>query len=251
MPSDTVYVTILRNPVSMFESMYSYYNLEEFYKFKFSRFNSSSQISLPDMSKRFANRIGLNQMFFDLGFNLNQKNVGKPKLNYQAYIEYLDSIFDLVMIEEFIDESLILLKNLLCWSIDDVVAFKMNARIKKYKIGQLAIERIKKLNQADLQLYDYFLAKFKQKLTSLRDLDGEVKELRARRKHWFDECVDTKKRQQNLKSMESTPANIIQFTSKKNDLICKLLTSKELELTKLIRDNQLKLYPDSVFTSIF
>ena len=95
MPPETVYVTILRNPVAMFESMFSYYNLEQFYKFKFSRLDSASLHDLPDFSKRYANRIGPNQMFFDLGFDL-----ANDSANLRPYLEYLDSVFDLVMIEE-------------------------------------------------------------------------------------------------------------------------------------------------------
>lgn len=240
MPPNTVYVTILRNPIAMFESMYGYYDLEKFYKFKFEWFDLKNLTRLPNMSKRFANRIGLNQMFFDLGFNLRNSNA----INYRPYIEYLDSIFDLVMIEEFMDESIVLLKNLLCWSTDDAVAFKVNARIRKQEVGDLAIERIQYLNQADVKLYEHFLEKFKQKIASMdkQTLDSELEELKDRRKYWFDECVDTTRHSRS---------NIVQFNVKKDNLTCRLLTAKELELTKLIRDHQLKLYPDSIYTSIF
>lgn len=249
MPEDTVYITILRNPITMFESLYNYYKLEKFYKFKFDLLNSDNLTVIPNFSKRFANRIGLNQMFYDLGFDLKNSKL----TDYQPYIKYLDSIFDLVMIEEYMDESLVLLKNLLCWSIDDVVTFKVNARIKKDDIGDLATKRIKKLNQADVQLYDYFLDKFKQKITVLdkKKLEKDVEELKSRRKYWFDECVDTQNMKPNFKITNDLQLNILRFSTKKDNLTCKFLTSKELELTKLVREHQLKLYPESVFTSVF
>lgn len=257
MPNDTVYITILRNPVTMFESMYSYYDLEKFYKFEFKNFDKVNLTKLPNMSKRFVNRIGPNQMFFDLGFDLGNfkksKKLKNTNATYLPYIKYLDSVFDLVMIEEYMNESLILLKNLLCWSFDDIVTFRVNARIKKQNIGELATDRIKKLNQADVELYEYFLEKFKTKLESLdkEDLNRDLQELAARKKYWFDECVDVKKMKQNLLNT-TTKSNILQFDSRKDNLTtCKFLTSKELELTKLVREKQIKSHPDSVFKSIF
>ena len=151
------------------------------------------------------------------------------------------------------DESLVLLKNLLCWSADDVVTFRVNARLEKHEIGQLAIERIRALNQADVQLYDYFLARFKQRLASLdpERLDYELQQVRSRRRHWFDQCVDTGKTRQSLRSTASAfRPNIVQFATKNDDLTCRFLTAKELELTRMVREHQLRLFPDSVFTSV-
>lgn len=245
MPPDTIYVTILRDPIALFESMYSYFDLKSFYKFDFKQFDSPSLNDLPSFSKRFANRIGPNQMLFDLGFD------GNRSTNLKPYLDYLNSVFDLVMIEEHIDESLVLLKNLLCWSLDDVVAFRVNARIRRDEIGQLAVERIRRLNAADVQLYDFFLEKFKQRVNEFgkERLEREVQQLRSRRRKWFDECVDTRKTKQTLKLSNSVRLNIVQFVTKNEDLTCRLLTAKELELTKMVRTHQLHLYPDSVFTS--
>lgn len=248
MPLDTVYITILRNPVEMFESMYSYYNLEKYYRFKFDWFNLKNHTRLPSFSSRYANKFGLNQMFFDLGFDLSHSKTH----NYQSYIDYLNSIFDLVLIEDFMDESLILLKNLLCWSIDDVITFKVNARIKKKEIGDLAVERIRKLNHADVMLYNFFLKKFKQKISELQTetLTKDIQELRTKRKFWFDQCVnkiETKK----LQFTNSSSSNIVKFVSKNDDLICQQLTMRELKFTEQVRTNQLKLWPASISESTF
>lgn len=62
-------------------------------------------------------------MLFDLGY---PDDLGVMDLR-QA-IEDLDQRFDLVMVSEYLDESLILLRHLLCWSLHDVVGFVKNAR---------------------------------------------------------------------------------------------------------------------------
>ena len=57
-------------------------------------------------------------MLFDLGMNRdNMEDVTKVKQKIQE----LDQQFELVMIMEKFDESVIILKDMLCWDIDDVI----------------------------------------------------------------------------------------------------------------------------------
>lgn len=48
-------------------------------------------------------------------------------------IEDLDEAIDLVLIAEYMDESLVLLKRALCWDLDDVVYFTHRQRANDYK----------------------------------------------------------------------------------------------------------------------
>lgn len=41
---------------------------------------------------------------------------------------WLDSVFDLVLVAEYFDESLVLLADALCWGLDDVVGFILLAQ---------------------------------------------------------------------------------------------------------------------------
>lgn len=139
-----VFITIIRNPVNLFESMYQYYKLHRMWKVNFTSFNNES-FYIPDKiaKQRFAKRIGINQMMFDMGF--------EPEYFYDdqqitQYIDKLDSIFSLVMMSERMEESLILLKNLLCWDYEDVVVFKVsitrcNETIEGTLIGDWLDER--------------------------------------------------------------------------------------------------------------
>ena len=66
-------------------------------------------------------------MLFDLGVNhddLNNETLVRKK------ISEIEEDFDLVMIAEYFYESLILLRHELCWSLEDVTSFQLNARIK-------------------------------------------------------------------------------------------------------------------------
>lgn len=124
MPNDTLYITIARDPVALFESMFDYYHLNRFLNISFNIFENQTDFKLPTklLKERYVGRIGLDQMVFDLGLDRPQY---KKAENIDFFIRRMDSMFDLIMIAERMEESLILLKNLLCWDYDDVVALKV------------------------------------------------------------------------------------------------------------------------------
>ena len=49
-------------------------------------------------------------------------------------IKELEKEFDLVLFSEMFDESMVLLANKLCWPLDYVKSFKLNARKDAYKV---------------------------------------------------------------------------------------------------------------------
>jgi hypothetical protein len=128
MPNGTVFVTMLRDPIYQFESLFVYSGLNKIWNITFDSFGDQS-FKIPEniYFERWFGMIGFNQMMFDLGMNVSDFN--KP-LAVGKYIEELDSHFDLVMILERFEESLILLKHLLCWNTDDLVVFKVFQFIK-------------------------------------------------------------------------------------------------------------------------
>lgn len=67
---------------------------------------------------------------FDLG--LQHKYYNDP-LVIKKHIEDLAEKINLVLIMEYFDESLVLLKRELCWDLDDVIYFKLNQRSLEYK----------------------------------------------------------------------------------------------------------------------
>ncbi|KAB7494421.1 Galactosylceramide sulfotransferase [Armadillidium nasatum] len=94
--------------------------------------------------KRKGSRFGKNQMLFDFGLD---ENISISDLREK--IEEIDRIFDLIIIAERMEESLVLLRHKLCWSLEDVVVFTKNARRKKGKLSFETRKRILALNSAD------------------------------------------------------------------------------------------------------
>ena len=75
-------------------------------------------------------RLLLTGQIFDLG--LQHKYYNDP-VEINNHIEDLAEKINLVLIMEYFDESLILLKRALCWDLDDIVYFKFNQRAQEYK----------------------------------------------------------------------------------------------------------------------
>ena len=73
-------------------------------------------------------------------------------------ISKMDRDFELVLIMEYFDESLILLQKALCWSLQDILYVKFNQRQRKPKIqmSEKVKKNIRKWNKADVMLYDHF-----------------------------------------------------------------------------------------------
>ena len=73
----------------------------------------------------------------------------------------MDSDFDLVMVAERFEESLVLLSHLLCWSYEDLISLNVNSRIKKVKklfviyIEQKLFGFLHIANEISLNNYNY------------------------------------------------------------------------------------------------
>ena len=108
---------------------------------------------------------GRNQMMWDFGLNpVHFDN----NTSIKAKIAEIDSTFDLVLITEKFGESMVLLKDLLCWDYADVTNLKLNAHddATKSKISATGRQKLQQWMHADYQLYNHFKDKFESELDS-------------------------------------------------------------------------------------
>lgn len=129
-------------------------------------------------------------MLWDLGLKLEHMNNRTAILNK---ISELDSQFDLVMIAEKFDQSLLLLQNLLCWQVSDITYLKLNERVKGAKPRVLSKTRqiLKNWLWADYLLYNHFSAKLDAILTSVsaKDFQNRLRNFRDANQQLFADCV--------------------------------------------------------------
>ncbi|XP_052494068.1 galactose-3-O-sulfotransferase 2 [Budorcas taxicolor] len=193
MPNDTFYFSILRNPVFQLESSFVYYkshvpafrnvsSLEAFLASPWTYYNQSLGLR---------NAYARNSMWFDLGFD----NDAPPEEGYvRARLLDVERRFQLLLISEHFDESMVLLRRLLRWRLDDVVAFRLNSR-SQHSVTTLSPagqERAKHWCALDWHLYQHFNRTFWARLRaelSPRRLRSEVAQLRKRRRELAVLCL--------------------------------------------------------------
>ncbi|KAM8973278.1 galactose-3-O-sulfotransferase 4 [Pelodytes ibericus] len=191
MAPDSVYFTILRDPATMAESSFSYYRAVS------SAFKKSPSFRafIDDPSKYYkpgerSNHYARNLLWFDLGFN---PDASFTETLARAGARAVEGIFHLVLMAEHFDESMVLLKEELCWDLDDVVSFKLNIREAHKLLERTEKEKLRSWNALDWYLYTYFNRTFWEKVESFGRvrMDKEVTILRERRKQLADLCLDS------------------------------------------------------------
>ena len=166
------YITILRHPESQFKSAWLYYNFTKLAGISSAEGPLNTFLKSPgalqeirkklSQTKRYAkyNHIS-NSNLFDMG--LEQENLLNMAL-VKRYIDKMEEEFDLVMITDYFDESLILLKRLLCWEFEDIVYVKLRVKKKKLEFEEEVKKNIRTWNRADVTLFHHFNKTFWKKV---------------------------------------------------------------------------------------
>ncbi len=246
MPNDTLYITILRDPVTQFESTFSYMTLDKILGMD----NSSDPLEkffvdpqsvlvnyvLTQDLRINSDRLKLirNGMFYDLGLESRDfDNKGRIR----EAIEHLDAEFDFVMIKEYFDESLVLLKRLLCLELDDLVYFNLNERHFKRNITEKLKKNIRRWSYADVQLYNHFNKTFWKVLNSMGpDFWEDVKLLRDKNKIMTEVCL-----RKGIYTKSNTDSADIRLLKLRRDIpfiartMCERMTRDEVKYLKELR----------------
>nr|XP_057922789.1 galactose-3-O-sulfotransferase 3 [Doryrhamphus excisus] len=192
MPNNTVYVTILREPASMFESLFSYYSQ---YCQSFKVANESLDVFLAQPWRYYRpqdkhSMYARNTLTFDLG---GDKDRAATDVAYARFlVGEVERVFSLVMIAEHFDESLVLLRHLLSWDLDDVAYVKLNMRTpgSKHQLTPGLSAKIRAWNWLDARLYDHFNASLWRQLAALGPacVEQEVRLLRDAQERLLRRC---------------------------------------------------------------
>ena len=235
------YITILRNPVENFDSTFRYMHLgvrlgmgnkpDSLQKFL------ANGISFTKMRENSSSLIR-NPLMFDLGFSF------KYYQNLTAvneYIQFLDKEFDLVMIMDYFDESLVLMKRLLCWEIDDILFLKLNARVKNEKgtilTGDVR-ENIKRWNKADVLLFEHFNKSFWRKIKDESpSFNEELAIFRQRNSEIRQTCITNKRHLQTIyEGKQAEGYSLRKNLTPKLLTFCKKLIISEKDYLKYLRE---------------
>ncbi|XP_065218693.1 galactose-3-O-sulfotransferase 2-like [Planococcus citri] len=146
---DTFTITILENPISIFQNLYNEfkvtYPIRNFDSFLSKFVNSINGSTLNPISTR----LGLQRQY--------HQNLTKIR----SFISEIDEKFDLVMINEFLGPSLIFLTNLMGWPLEyasNMYSYSIRPA-KTYNLTRSNQIEVAKLNLADMMLYEHFYKK--------------------------------------------------------------------------------------------
>ncbi len=160
MPKGTRYISSLRNPVDQLKSMFHYFDLDQHLGIKSDDPVSFFLNNIEKYSKWEQN--------LPLEVKIRNKNavaLGVGKLlqndasNTRAVITENLGEFSWMIITEYMDESLVLLRRQMCWDVSDMFYLSANVRSYPHKSRQLdqRLEEIhRKWSQADHLLYNFY-----------------------------------------------------------------------------------------------
>ncbi|XP_033100993.1 galactosylceramide sulfotransferase-like [Anneissia japonica] len=233
---NATYVTILRNPVSQFESAFGYFNFANSAHITNSEDPIGTFFTDPD---KFYNTTGFffknqakNGQIFDLGLDTSLQN---DRSAFNDVFKSLKQELDFVLISEYFNHSLVLMKQKLCWQTDDILYISKGIRNShiRYQLKLETKERIKAWNALDMQLYNYYNETLWRKISEYGSMFwDDLKEFENRLEEIQSECIDTSKRDVS----DYREDNIVV----KDDAgeFCKALALNDVEYSRLIRKRQ-------------
>jgi len=235
---DARWVTILREPMDQMESQWAYYDLQEFYKMNISEWSKLPYNKISNW--RLGKSHGIHQMMFDLGHgaigNLSDDDLSKE-------FKRLEEIFDLVMIAEQMDESLVFLKHLMCWTTEDIAYLKINFREEKNKktFAKETRNRLIKLDKPDVLLYDFFKNIFQKKVEAFgtEKMRLEVEKLRLENERIAERCLDKPVNQNEVSGLLKPKNDKVQaWMIKTNSTECLDMVMNEIDFIDKMRQRQ-------------
>ncbi|GFO37255.1 galactose-3-o-sulfotransferase 3 [Plakobranchus ocellatus] len=135
-----------------------------------------------------------NRMSFDLGFPTQNFFASKENdTKIELFLNRLNQEFEIVLISDYFDESMVLLKRLLRWSIKDILYLKVNAAeldrnsiwSQKPTLNSQIVKAFRSCNKLDYALYDFFLpvfldkikqeTYFKEELSYFKKVKGDIR----------------------------------------------------------------------------
>nr|XP_002739370.2 PREDICTED: galactose-3-O-sulfotransferase 2-like [Saccoglossus kowalevskii] len=234
---NATYVTVLRHPVNQLVSAFSYFRWGK--AIKVPRPNKEDVIDtfMEEPSKYLKGNVRLkwqshNGQLYDLGFK-TENNVITDDLVYK-HIEILGKEMDLVLITEYFDESLLIMKKQLCWSMDDIVYISKCLGTSRHTMTQQTRDKILKWNRGDLLLYQHFNRTLWEKIAEYGPtFEEDLQQFRGKLQETLTECVDPSK--MNTKDRRERKYVLKTNASKE----CVEMSFEDTHYTNIIRTRQL------------
>ena len=125
---DVFYFSFIRDPAVRFRSRWDYNSLDRKYNKTIEEYalEAAKETDIT-LQKR---RIGFNQILHDFGLPYEAMN---DQEKIENKIKEIDETFDLILLadNDYFNDSIILLKDALCWEYKDMINFQLNSKNEK------------------------------------------------------------------------------------------------------------------------
>ncbi|KAJ8045033.1 Galactosylceramide sulfotransferase [Holothuria leucospilota] len=241
MAGNTKYITILRESSHQWVSAFQHLGLGNYMRKKFPNRSDAQVIEefleQPEIyRKKYAGVKAFfrNNQLYDLGYVVHEDIEG-----IRNAVKELDKIFDLVLISEYFDESMVLLKKLLCWDNKDVSFVSKNQVVHPIQISDTLRKKIQYYNLPDTLLYEYFNRSFWQKVKEYGpNFAKDVEEFRAFNNATRARCVSSAKA-----ITTNGHVHLEYIPAKESDLFCQTFSEDHNKLFRRLFKRQYDLLP--------
>ena len=220
MKKGSKYITILRDPVTQFVSAFVFFGTASKVRGNTTEEKVNNWIEKQSPRARYLNNNQIEDLGLSNRFNFHNKSVSS------SHIEKIAREFDLVLLTEYFDESLLLLRKMMCWSYDDILYLKQNVRSGvKIPLNQTVQNKIRHHNAADTQLYNHFNATLWRKVADYGPtFRADLEHFRERLDELYGHCVS---------GVKSTKKRLVYEISKNESDYCVLKTNWETTFKRL------------------
>ena len=214
------YITIIRNPLTRFKSAWLYYGYSRRTGLSSAEGPLNEFLRSPNALEEIRKRLSKTKVYrvyyhisnsnlFDMG--LGQEHLQNIAL-VKRYIDNMEEEFDLVMITDYFDESLILLKRLLCWEFEDIVYIKLRVlKEKELEFDEEVKKNILIWNHADATLFHHFNKTFWRKVQQEGPTFYEdLKTFRKVNQDFQEKCESMEYQNKKCKLSKTPPCNILE-----------------------------------------
>lgn len=220
MPNDTVYISVVRDPVAQFLSM--------FHHLEMNKFVSIDQFAEQLTEDRFHSVFGRNQQLWDLGLPAEDMN---DENRVWEYVAKLNIRLHLVLVAERMDESLILLRELLCWPTEYLVSLRLNMLLSSNALPPTknSLQKLADWQRADYILYKHFVGVLERKIEKFgkREMETAVQELQRATMNWVEWCKITRNGPWDLKPDMVWSQNVYGYATQNQTRPCLYLVLNE------------------------
>lgn len=248
-----VKATILRQPYTRLKSHFNYFVSDPIVRKaggKLGKFLEDPEPFMKGQERVYKGRIR-NGLAFDLGLPYKS---AYDKAEIDAFVAYIRATYDLVMINEHFHESIILLKEMMGWSEEDILYIVVNANKKTKKPKKDEVEMaavVEKFSAVDSALYAALLETFMAKVDAYgrEKMEREVKTLRDRLDYTFNDCFSGYSHDRvflkRFKIYSSFNVSLpVVRPNRLENLLCRDLARGEIRFTDKVKADQALRYDD-------